>query len=63
MFLIYLRLITEMQTSPDEINAARDAGLPLLFLQGVSPASTSKPGENFSSPNSLGSQEKAKVPV
>lgn len=43
MFLIYLLLITEIQTSPDEINAAQDAGFPLLFPQGVSPASASKP--------------------
>lgn len=67
MFLIYLLLITELQTSPDEINVAQDAGLPLLFPQGVSPASTSKPCGNSSSLNAVGSQPppraKATVPV
>lgn len=42
----YLLLIIEIQTSTDEINVAQDADLPLLFPQGVSPASKSKPCEN-----------------
>lgn len=50
MFLIYLLLITELQTSTDEINVAQDADLLLLFPQGVSPASKSKACENVISP-------------
>lgn len=50
MFLIYLLVITELQTSTDEINVAQDADLPLSFPPGVSAVSKSKACENVIPP-------------